>query len=296
MEWQQLEYFQTVAKLQHFTRAAEALFISQPALSRSIARLEKELGVPLFERRGRTVQLNRYGDIFLGKVNKAIQTVEEGKREIEHEIQPDHGNIALAFLHTLGSNLVPDLLSSFRERHPDVSFQLFQNTTNRLWEQLYAGDVDLALASPSFGDAGHTVWRQLFSEELFAVVPYNHRLAERREIDLNEMADEPFIGLRSGLGITSLTDELCREAGFSPKKAFEGEEVGTVAGLVSAGLGVGLIPDIVGLDSRRLVKIHVRKPVCRRRIGVAWNEERYLSPVAKQFRTFVMDYFSSGEK
>lgn len=293
MEWQQLEYFQTVARLQHFTRAAEELFISQPALSRSMARLEKELGVPLFERRGRSVKLNRYGEMFLGKVNTALQKIEEGKQELRHAIQPDQGNIALAFLHTLGANLVPDLLSAFRKDHPDINFQLFQNATSPLLEQLQEGDIDLCLASPPF-EQKEIASKELFSEELYVIVPQNHRLAARYEIHLQEIADEPFIGLKEGLGLTTLTDELYREAGFVPKKAFEGEEVGTVAGLVSAGLGVGLVPDFSGLDSRNLVKLRVSYPESRRAIGIAWIKDRYLSPAAQQFRQFVIDHFRSG--
>lgn len=99
MEWDQINYFQTVANVQHITKAAKLLSISQPALSRSIARLEDELGVQLFDRKGRNIYLNRYGKMFLHRVEQSIKQIELGKQEIRDEIHPDNGTISLSFCH-----------------------------------------------------------------------------------------------------------------------------------------------------------------------------------------------------
>lgn len=139
MEWQQLEYFHTVARLQHMTLAAQTLCITQPALSRSIARLEKELGVPLFERNGRAIVLNRYGRLFLNRVNRIMNEYQEGKRELEDLIHPEHGEVSLGFLHTLGVHSIPDVIRSFRSAYPQIHFQLHQNSTQFLLDQLSAG-------------------------------------------------------------------------------------------------------------------------------------------------------------
>ena len=101
MEWQQLKYFQTVANLQHISKAAKVLSITQPALSRAILRLEKELGVPLFERQNRTIVLSQYGRLFLNHVNKMILEFEEGKQEIQDLLDPEHGTVSIVFLHSL---------------------------------------------------------------------------------------------------------------------------------------------------------------------------------------------------
>src|SRR5690349_12115287 len=121
MELQQLKYFQTVARLQHFTRAAEELYISQPSLSRSIARLEEELGAPLFDREGRQVRLNRLGQTFLKRVERVFNELEVGQRELQDLIGPEKGLVAVAFLHTVGVRLLPLLLSAFRAEHPNIS-------------------------------------------------------------------------------------------------------------------------------------------------------------------------------
>ncbi|PZE21731.1 LysR family transcriptional regulator [Paenibacillus xerothermodurans] len=290
MEWQQLEYFQTVAHMEHMTRAAQFLSISQSALSRSIARMEQELGVPLFHREGRSITLNRYGQLFLKRVQRILKEHDEGRLEIQNLLDEEAGEITLGFLHTLGSHLIPDLIVAFREKLPNVRFQLNQNNSSSLLQQLVNGSLDLCLlSSPS--EAARVEWKELWSEELFVFVPIDHPLAQRESIALKEIADEPMVSFKNGYGLRKIIDRLCMVSGFTPKIAFEGEEVPTVAGLVAAGLGVALIPDVKGVNNHNLVKIPVIWPHCQRIIGVAWVKERYLSPSAKHFLQFVMDYF-----
>ncbi|MET3505723.1 LysR family transcriptional regulator [Halalkalibacter oceani] len=294
MEWQQLEYFQRVAQLQHVTKAAQSLFISQPALSRSIARLEKELGVPLFERQGRTVQLNRYGKLFLEKVNLAIQVIEEGKQELQSEMSPNRGNITLSFLPTLGTDFVPELIEKYRATYPDVTFQLFQNTAHDLIEQLKAGDIDVCLTTIVEPDP-EIQWVELFSEELLVIVPQCHRLSDRQEIRLKDIANEPFVGFKKGAGLRSITDRLCQQSGFTPQLTFEGQEVGTVAGLVGVGLGVSLVPKRSRMDAYQVSCLPVRDVDCRRTIGIVWRKKSFMPKVVEQFRDFIVELYGREE-
>ncbi len=292
MDLAQLKYFQMVARLEHFTRAAEELYISQPSLSRAIARLEEELGAPLFDREGRQVRLNRLGRTFLRRVDRVFVEIEEGKREMQDLIGPEHGLVALAFLHTVGAQLLPEMLRAFREQHPHVTFQLSQNSTSFMLNQLEAGEIDMCIATPVPGHEG-LGWAELMKEELFLAVPPGHRLAEYESVDLAEAAEEDFICLKSGYGMRSISDDLCHQAGFSPKVAFEGEELATVRGLVAAGLGVALVPTLgwQGVSDPMPVRIHIRKPISERTISLAWVENRYLPAAAGLFRQFVMKYF-----
>ncbi|HZG17275.1 MAG TPA: LysR family transcriptional regulator [Candidatus Bathyarchaeia archaeon] len=290
MEWQQLEYFQTLARLQHVTRAAEFLSISQPALSRSIARLEEELGVPLFTRQGRTIMLNRYGKLFLHRVDRILAEFHNGKQELHDLVHPEHGEVALGFLHTLGTSIIPDLIGTFRTLSPSIRFQLIQNHSYSLLDHMNEGELDLCLIAEPTETKMHIQWVPLWTEEIFAILPPWHPLAECKSIMLEEIADESFIFLKKGYALRETTDRLFRQLGINPKVTFEGEEVATVAGLVGAGLGVSLLPD-VGMDKSKTVQIHVRQPKCNRVIGMAFIEERYLSPAALQFKAFVMEHF-----
>ena len=295
MELQQLLYFRKVAELQHFTRAAEALSVSQPALSRAVARLEDELGVRLFEREGRSVRLNRFGQVFLERVERILQEVETARHEMADLAGTERGTVALAFLHTLGVRLIPDLLRQFRQEHPQIGFQLGQNASEILLKQLEAGEIDLCLASLVPREHPPAVaWVNLFSEELYLVVPPDHALAGRGTVALREAAGSDFISLKPSTGLRQISDELCREAGFAPRVLFEGEEVATIRGLVHSGFGVALLPAPAEPEQLGPEWLHVSTPVCRRTIGLAWRKDRYLSGAARLFRDFVLTRFQKS--
>jgi DNA-binding transcriptional LysR family regulator len=294
MEWQQLEYFQTLACIQHVTRAAEALSLSQPALSRSIARLEEELGVPLFDRQGRTITLNRYGRLFLKRVDRMLMEFNQGKQELQDLVNPDYGEVALGFLHTLSTSLIPDLIGAFRVQFPTIRFQLSQNHSYSLLEKLNAGELDICLIAEPTETKIPIQWTPLWSEEIFVTLPLGHPLASAESIILDQIADESFIFMKKGYALRDTTDRLFQKKGISPKVTFEGEEVATAAALVAAGLGVSLLPD-TGLDKSKIVQIRLREPKCQRVIGLALIEGRYLSPVASRFKQFVMDHFRRME-
>jgi DNA-binding transcriptional LysR family regulator len=290
MEWQQLEYFQIVAQLEHFTRAAEQLSVSQPTLSRSIAKLEQELGVPLFDRQGRQVKLNRYGELFYRRTSRVLQEITEAKRDIQELQDPERGTVSLAFLKTLGLSSVPNLVKSFLEQHPRVNFQLFQNSTSLMLDQLEAGETDFCLSSVTESRPG-IEWLHLWTEDLYVHVPTNHKLADKEHISLRELAHERFVVLKRGYGSRTIFEAAFEQLGLTPNIAFEGEESVSVLGFVRAGLGITLLPLVSGVDKSGLTQIAITDPPCRRTIGIAWSYSRYLNPAAQQFRQYVLNYY-----
>ena len=291
MDLQQLEYFRKAARTQHVTQAAEELRMTQPALSRAIARLEREVGVALFDHRGRSVRLNRYGTAFLKHVERALATLEEGRREITGLADRDAGVIAFGFAHALGTRVVPDLIASFRERHPRARFQLFQNASHIILDELQAGDVDLALVSPLPPQRANVEAVELGSEELFLAVPHDHRFAQRKTIKLGQLRDDVFVCLREGYGLRALTDEFCAQAGFAPKIAFEGEEIATLRSLVAVGLGVAIIPAASSAAESTTALLRIAEPICKRSIGLLWEPGRYRPPLVEDFREHVVSNF-----
>ncbi|PPA71034.1 LysR family transcriptional regulator [Jeotgalibacillus proteolyticus] len=288
MEWHQFQYFKTLARIQHVTRAAEILNISQPALSRSIARFEEEIGVPLFEREGRSIRLNHYGEIMLQRVESMMNEFDLGKQEIQDLLEPDHGVVSLGFLHTLSTNLVPDLIASFRTSYPKVHFRLGQGPSHTILKELQSGEYDLCLTMKM--DAP-IEWEPLWSEELFAILPIDHPLSGQKTITLNEIAEESFIHLKKGYSLRITVERLFEQAGISPRIMFEGDEADTVAGLVAAGLGVSILPSQRGIDHSKLAQIRIEGLQSERTIGLAWMKGRYLSPATQAFRRFIEEYF-----
>lgn len=294
VDWHQINYFRTVATIQHITKAAKELAISQPALSRSIAKLEDELGVPLFDRKGRRIYLNRYGKMFLRRVEESIMQIEEGKREIWRETHPDHGTISLSFLPSLGASVIPEMVSAYQKEHPHVKFQLAQSSNRQIIHQLKERQADLALIS-YYQEDEEILCFPLFTEELFLVVANDHPLASLEKVELDMVKDEPFISFKEANELGTIIHELCVSAGFTPNVVFEGEDIGTVAGLAGARLGVSLVPDLKLLDREKVTLVPVSSPVCARELGLASLKNTYQSPVVREFVTFVQTFITEKQ-
>ncbi|WP_066307563.1 LysR family transcriptional regulator [Bacillus sp. FJAT-29814] len=286
MHFEQLFYFQTVAKHNSFTKASEELNLSQPALSRSILRLEEEIGVPLLERKSRGVVLNQYGKVFLEYVNQVLSEMKDAKQKIHDMVDPNHGTISLAFIQTLGSSFVPDLISDFQKEFPNIQFQLSQNISSKILKEIHAANIDIGFCSPLEQHEG-LCSVPVLSEELFLIVPASHRLAEKERINLSEVADEPFILFKPQTALHDLIENLCHEAGFHPRKVFEGYEERTVSDLVGANFGVAIVPHIPNLDKSKISMIQVQSPKCFRVIQMVWRRNGYMSPAVTNFKEFV---------
>ncbi len=283
-----LRHFVAVARTEHVTRAAHELGVPQPTLSRSIARLEADLGVALFVRTGRVLRLTRSGRLLQEHAERAVDELETALRALAGESSADRGRVAFGFLHTLGGSTVPQLLREFRVDHPGVRFELVQRGHDVLLDLLRAGTVDLCLTSPLPDEAGLEA-QPLHEQRLRLVVPADHALAGRRRLRLIEAAGEQFVGLERGYGLRTTTDEWCRVAGFVPRLAFEGEEIDTLRGLVAAGLGVALLPADVSGGREDVVEVEVVEPRTTRTVGLVWRRGPWSPPAVDAFRAVVLE-------
>lgn len=295
MEIQQLQYFKTVASMQHMTRAAEVLMISQPALSKSISNIERDLGVPLFNREGRSIYLNRFGELFLKSVNVILAEYEKVMEEFEDITTPGHGVVSFGFIHTLGMEVVPELMAAGHKQYPNMQVVLTQATSSDLLKRLEEGAIDLCLSQKIESRLIDIETIELWQEELFVIVPTSHELAQKDEIYLEEIKSEPFISIKKGNSLRQLVDSYFAEIGVVQNSTFAGEEMHTIAGFVSAGLGVSLIPNVKGLDNYKVKKLRVIYPPCNRSVGVSWVKNRYLSPAASEFKQYVLAYFKKED-
>jgi DNA-binding transcriptional LysR family regulator len=287
VELDELRWFVVLAETEHVTDAAAQLRVTQPTLSRALARLEAEAGAPLFDRINRRLHLNAYGQVMLEHARRSIAEMDSAIERIAALRDPDSGTVRLAFLHSLASWLVPDLLRQFRIDAPNVQFDLYQGAAHEVSQLVLSGRADLAILSPQ-PEGSAFGWHQLYVERLCLVVPRGHRLATRATVRLAETADEPFIALGDGFGLRQLTNELWSDAGIHPQIVFEAMEIPTMEGLVAAGFGVAVVP--VPRPDRgepTCVYIPLTHPGAKRRVGVAWLLDRALSPAAERFRTFV---------
>ncbi|MUT68507.1 LysR family transcriptional regulator [Paenibacillus sp. NEAU-GSW1] len=282
MELTQLNYFLTVVRLQHMTKASEALSITQPALSHAISKLEDELGVPLFERSGRTIQLNRYGKRFAESVTKALDELDSGKQIVQEWADPETGIISMSYLNILGAELVPKLIRSFSAKHPGISFDLKQGNHTVIVNQLDNGASDMAITSIK-PHSDTYAWIPMLTAPLYVVVPSAHRFAGLKEIRFQQLEGEPFIEVKNSCG---LNESLCAcfgRVGFQPATTFEADDLMTVAGFVAAGLGISVLPQTNGLilDGLAWLPIADEGAICE--VGLQTRRDRFLSPAAKRF-------------
>lgn len=290
MEWQQLQYFATIAKLQHMTNASKELSVSQPALSRSIATLEKEFGVELFERRGRNLFLNRYGRLLLGRAENALSEIEQAKQEIAALIHPLSGKLSLCFPHVLGAELFPTLLGAFRKQYADIRFDLNQCTLGELLSRISDNESDFGITTlESVDNTFH--WHLIGRSELNLAVPVDHPWAGRKHVRLEELSGMDYIGLKPSCALSYTVDNLLSRSRVEPNNVYQADELDMVAGLVAAGYGVSLMPKTLGISSYPIEWVKVDNPESILTVGAVWKKDRALTPVAEVFLAFLRERY-----
>ena len=294
MELYQLYYFKAVAQTENFRQAAMHQSDSQPALTKAIHKLEQEIGVELFDRINKSVRLNYYGKEFLKRVDNVIVELESGVRTIQQLCDPEQGFIRLGFIQTLGISVVPHILSAFIEKYPNIQIQLVQKGIKECFELIESNKIDISIVS-AYMPIDNIEWHPLITEELYGYCNKNHPLARVKEVNLEALKEYSFIGYHPSISMHSVLKEWCKEAGFQPKIAFEGIDVPTIAGLVSANLGIGILPAYIGIDAHQLHRFKIKNVSCTREIGIAACNEHFRSRSSNLFIDFAKDYLKVNE-
>ncbi|WP_370356791.1 LysR family transcriptional regulator [Catenulispora sp. MAP12-49] len=279
-----LSWFVALADHRHMTDTAAILGVSQPTLSRALARVEAELGTRLFERAPDGVAPNPNGDLVVAAARDLLARYEQLTTELSARLDPDVGVVRLAFLDSMGTSLVPQILRAFHEHAPGVRVLLSQEPGHAILADLRTGAAELAVTFPRpTGDFG---WLPLHRERLVLAVPPTHRLRERKRVALSELADEELVMTPVGFGFRTLLDGLLAEAGVVPRISFESADLSTIEGLVAAGLGVAVIPEqLAGVSGT--IAIALTTPAARRTVGLTWRTDQVPAPAAERFKAFL---------
>lgn len=277
-----LRYFMTVAKYENFSKAAEELYISQPSISKAVLSLEKELDVPLFQRRGKRVQLNEAGMALKRKLEPIMSILDNLSKDLK--VVAGHSRSTIVFNVLAASSLLPDILLRFKNIHPFIDFQIIQSARTT--------KCDLCLRSALPGSPPEN-GRLILSEEILLAVPMQSHLALKDSVHLEELRDENFIMLGKRASMREIADHIFESAGFTPHASFESDNPSTIRGLVAAGLGVSLWPEAtwgkLATDKAKL--IHLSDPVCHRNIYITSDDRDQLSDQTRLFIDFLTDYF-----
>lgn len=245
MEFYRLRSFVVVAEELHVGRAADRLHLAQPTLSRQIAALEGDLGVPLFSRDRRRLRLTSAGQVFLEHARDLLRRADDAAVAAKRAAAGELGELRLAFVQSATYEALPRLLGPFRQNCPEVRLTITPMTTLRQLPELLGGGLDLGLLRPQQPRAGLAALRtHVISHDHWSVVlPAGHRLAKLRRVPLAELADEDFVLYGSEAGSTGHDQILtgCRAAGFEPRIVQTTDDAQTTVAMVAAGLGVSLL-------------------------------------------------------
>jgi DNA-binding transcriptional LysR family regulator len=292
MELRHLRYALAIADELHFTRAALALGIGQPPLSQQIKVLEDELGVRLFHRLTRGVELTEAGRAFMPLARASVQAAEQAALAAQRAARGELGGLTIGFTSSASFNpLVPGIIGRFRESFPGLSIALVEQTTARLLESLANSSIDVAFLRPALGETDDLVARRLPDEDLWIALPARHRLAGEAAIDLLDLAGDPFILYPRANG-RQLYDSIiaaCRNAGFSPRIAQEAPQMASTVNLVAAGVGVALVPESMSqLHAQGVTYARIAGDGPKAQLVVAHRREGAIPPAVRNFMSVIL--------
>ena len=259
MEIRQLIYFKKVAEVEHITKAAESMYISQPTLSLAIRRLENELGVSLFERKGRNVRLNEYGKIFYDEVKPAIDHLEAATKKLA-ELQSSNDNKVTIIAPSL--YVYPGMMEKIYEMYPNIHIsRINSNDINHLDEISYMlmnREIDMCITmAPISGNGIERI--PLRPEPMMVLVSENHPLASRESVSLEELRGEKFVADMKGTPVRASMDALCDKINFRPDIAYETRSDKDIHLGVASGKYIAIVPSVfdsgIGLNGVKGLKI-----------------------------------------
>ena len=291
MELSQLRYFINVADKLSFSKAADELGVSQPGLSRAIAKLEESIGQPVFERQSRNLALTAAGQILLQRANQIIAIIDDTLSEISD--QEEAGHLRVGAIPTIAPFFLPPLLKKFNEVANRSKVAVHEDTTDPTLHRLKQGELDLAiLALPV--EQKYLEVEPLFEEELLAVLPLNHPLVEKTPLQLDDLRQYPFVLLDEAHCLSSNIVTICQQKSFDPLTTERISQLATVQELVSLNHGISMIPQMAAAPDPSATRVYrALEESPRRTIAMVWNPYRYQNRMVDRFKKVVREFAAS---
>ena len=270
----ELRYIVAVAQERNFRRAAETVFVSQPALSLAIQKLEEELGVQIFERNRTSVSFTPIGEMVVKQAQRALEEVAQIKVIANQGKDQLVGTLRLGVIYTVGPYLLPDLIPVLKRKAPKMPLEMEENTTANLQDKLVSGRLDAIIIALPFSGAGIATL-SLYDEDFNVVVPLDHPWAKKKTIKIAELSTEKILLLNSGHCFSNQVKEVCSEFNSSIGEILQGNSLETIRNMVASGLGITVLPVSANsgkYHSKLTREIPFAVPVPARRIALAWRK------------------------
>lgn len=281
MEIDQLRYFLQIAETQSFTKASEALRVSQPALSRSMQRLDEEFGVPLLVRKSRIVELSDPGRILKHRAEQILAILEDTKAEITDDGQT--GRVRIGAIPTIAPYFLPAFLKRFSMQYPRAVAEVYEDTTKNLLHQCQQGEIELGIVALPI-TAKHIDALELFTEELLVVLPAKHELTKKSTLRIKDLENEPFVMLDEPHCLSTTILSYCRHRSFQPIVVGRTNQLSMVQELVSLSHGISMVPRMAERIDRSKSRVYrsLAGTPMNRTVGVVWDPYRFQSRLVKE--------------
>lgn len=294
----QLHYFQSLARVLHYTRTAQEFHVSQPSVSYAIGELEKELGVKLFQKEKQKVELTVFGRQFLLYVEQSLGLLEEGKRALEQTSRQAPKVVRLGYFNSISSSLIPSVVEGFyreQESREGIMFQFSENTPGDIFDQIQSGDVDLGFCLHQT-DLVHSV--EVMRQPLYLAVSTHHPLAGRSSVTFSDFANEPQVVLEHSTNLRAKIDEIFELRRTIPNIVFEVRECNAALQYVGLQFGVSIVPHIPAMESDKIsvIPISDRDQEFFRPVYLIWSKTRPLSLAAERVRNYVVETYTETSK
>jgi DNA-binding transcriptional LysR family regulator len=289
MTLRQVRAFVVVARFSSFTRAADLLHLTQPALTVQIRQLEQALGVKLFDRSTRAVELTRTGRELLPVLERLLGEFDAVVVSTREMAALRYGTVRMAALPSVAATVLPPLIARFKQRHPHIRITVRDSVGERINAMVREEIVDFGIGSDVEPDAElETI--PLFEDEMRAVVPASHPLGKQTEVMLDRLIDEPLILMDTQSSVRSLVDRAFADRGHLAVPAYEVTYMSTAIGLVRAGLGIAILPS-TAIELRletELPSLSIQEPILHRSITLVLKVGRSLPPAAEALRDMLI--------
>jgi len=286
--------FVKVAETACFTKAAEVLHISQPALTRRIKKLEESLGTPLFERSTRQVKLTTIGQTFLHHARDLLDFYDNSINSIKELTRHIQGCVTISCLPTAAFYFLPSVIRDYNQKYPNIRIRLLEHSANDCLDAVLSGEADFGINMSNITHSSVS-FTPLINEPFVLACRHDHPLAQKQLISWEELEDHALIGVRESSGNRLLIEEELAQSNWQPNWFYEVRHLSTSLGMVEAGLGVAPVPSLAmptgehhALTSRPLVD-----PVIRRTLGIVLRKYAILSPAAEHFHRMLLDLWSN---
>lgn len=295
MNLYQLYYFRTLAKLEHYTKAAALLCLTQPSLSNAISSIERELGTVLFEKQGRNVVLTKNGKLFLPYVERALDELDQGSKKIKELTSSARTVINAGFIYTLSAHFIPDIISGFMkdEQNSNIQFALYEGSTQYectadLIIRLKNEKLDLVFASliPKDPDVEFI---PICEQNLVAILPYDNPLAKLDKIDLMDTEPYPLIHYSGKHGLKQEINRQYEKVNIIPKVCCEVEDESSMAGLVAAKVGIAIVPESPTFRNFNIKVLPIGNPEYKRIIYLGYMKNRQDTLPVQRFKKYIME-------